>query len=117
MLPLSSNLGFAYDRLGTLPQSIEALQEDSKTKTRRRSCLQQSGRQSLQRQEGVIQRPSRLFMSSISLKPGDAEALNNLGAAYYITEDYPKALDTFLKAVAANPTSPTLDTTSVTLTT
>ena len=45
------------------------------------------------------------------LNPKDPEALNNLGAVYYITEQHQKALVNFLKAANTKPDYATLITT------
>ena len=88
-----------------LPQSIDAL-PNSQIKSDDAVASTTSARVSTSR---TLSRGNSTFTSSISLKR-NAEALNP-GAAYYITEQYPKALETFLKPRTRVPTSPMPSTT------
>ena len=88
-LAYSPNLGFAYDKLGMLPQSIDALQKQSSLKRTTQLLITISEPASIK--PGVIRKRFSLRQFH-QTKTGDADALNNLGAAYYITEQYPRHL-------------------------
>ena len=53
----------------------------------------------------VTRKQARRFSNAVRLAPNDADALNNLGAVYYVLEQYDRALESFQKATAAKPDS------------
>jgi tetratricopeptide (TPR) repeat protein len=56
----------------------------------------------------AMEEARRDYEHALHIRPGYAEALNNLGAIYYARKNYKKAIHYYRKAIAINPQSPTI---------
>ena len=83
-----SNLGFAYDKLGKLPEAIAALQNAVRLKPDDAVAYNNLGASFYK--AGRYPEAIEAFTKAVRLNPKDPEALNNLGAVYYITEEISK---------------------------